>query len=693
MRARPNFRALLLPLALAAAFAGLDGCTVRKISVNHIATDLQPLPPPRERAFAPSFDCNEAASTVQDMVCGSPTLSALDKELAAAFRRRLREADLIGRDQLLATERHWLVTRRSDCAVPAARQQDLAPDPQAEACLAGLYRQRLAAVAAWSVPLHRDALAPIAAYVEVKGAEYRDPGLCTPLAALLEAQVQRSGTIDPSHLPELTELAGTHGPGSAGQPFHLSVSSFEGGADQSYEMRARALFAGDAQHPAFDQPAFTRWIKAQPNAGGRFSLAESDAKDFAAIDIIRYQGRLLALAVEPWGYYSPAAIGEFSYAGVVEILGAGQVEPRCLYKTYQRPPVHGEFDKLASFGQLTVLLDSLQGVPSDEFVASDRREAYVFDQELHWSLLNQPLIGTAETRQAGWAGWLHHRQDATLDALFAWSERDLSSKLLYRRLIHLMQPAQAELVQAFQQNEGLNPGEAQQAAELVLLELVEHRIGTYPGSAAIEAASPASLAAYRQHFQTAPAAGDLEAGRPIRSLHSAVLNNLPEDAIEDYVKYEFLTPGHAHSTGAAGETSLMAAVGTPDTVALLLQAGADPNEANQWRKTPLMAAAQLDQIETAKLLLDAHADVAAVTMPLTAAENGVAMFQIHTGGRTALMYAAGNAHPALIRLLLDHGAKPGERDSSGRTACDYLRDNTALGESERKAAMGMLCRG
>ena len=106
-----------------------------------------------------------------------------------------------------------------------------------------------------------------------------------------------------------------------------------------------------------------------------------------------------------------------------------------------------------------------------------------------------------------------------------------------------------------------------------------------------------------------------------------------------------------------------------------------------------MAAAQLDQIETAKLLLDAHADVAAETIPLTAAENGVAMVQIHTGGRTALMYAAGNAHPALIRLLLDRGAKPGERDSSGRTACDYLRDNTALGESERKAAMGMLCRG
>jgi len=688
VKAPARLHVLLMTLAL----AGLAGCTVRKISVPHIATDLQPLPPPRERAFAPSFDCTEAGSAVQDMVCGSPTLAALDKELAAAFRRQLREGDLIGRDQLLATQRHWLVTRRADCAIPAARQPDLAPDPQMEACLAGLYRQRIAAIAAWSVPLQRDALAPMAAYVEVTGADYRDPGLCTPLAALLEAQVQRSGTIDPAHLPALTELAGTHGAAVAEQPFHLAVSSFEGGADQGYGLRARALFAGDAQRPAFDQAAFTKWIKAQPNAGGRFSLSESDAKDFAAIDVIRYQGRLLALAVEPWGYYSPAAIGESSYAGLVEILGPGQVEPRCLFKTYQRPPIHGEFDTLANFGQLTALLDGLQGMPSDEFVANDRREAYLFDQELRWSLVNQPLIGTAEVRQAGWAGWLHHRQDALLEALFAWSERDLASKRLYRRLIELLQPAQAELAQTFQQSQGLKPGEAQQAAELVLLELMAHRIGTYPGSAAIEAAAPTGLLSYRQHFPTAPAAGDLEAGRPIRSLYSAVLNRLPEDAVEDYVKYEFLVPGNAHSTGAAGETSLMAAVEQPDTTTMLLQAGADPNEANQWHKTPLMAAAQLDRLETARLLIEAHADVAAVTVSFSAAESGVPMFQVHTGGRTALMYAAAGGHAPLIRLLLDHGAKPGDRDTAGRNACDYLRDNAGLSDAERKEAMALLCR-
>lgn len=687
--------ARFLPRAFIAAPAllllGLGACTLRNLDVPHHA-DIQQLPPVAERAFQPSFDCSEAASAVQDMVCGSATLAALDKELAASYRRQLREADLIGRDQLLATERHWLLTRRSDCKIPPARQQNLKPDPALETCLARLYHERIAAVAAWAVPSHGDALAPIAAYVAIKGAEYKDNALCTPLGQIFETGVQRSGAIDPSHLPELTELAGTHGPASTAQPYRLAVSSYEGGPDQSYALRAKALFAGDAPAPALDQTVFTKWIKAQPNSGGRFSLTDSDTKDFASIDIIRYNNRLLALAVEPWGYYSPAAIGESSYAGIFEILGPGQVEPRCLFKSYLRPPSRAGFDALANFGQLTKLLDSMQGLPPDELDPNDRREAHLFEDELRWTLLNLPLIGTAEIRQAGWAGWLHHRQDATLDALFAWSERDLASKRLLHKLITLMRPAQDELAQAYQQLQELRPGEAQTAAELVLLELVEHTIGTYAGSAAIESSKPTAFTAYHQRFATAPASGDLEAGRPIRSLHSAVLNHLPPDAVADYVKYEFQVPGHAHSLGAGGETSLMAAVEAPETVLLLLRAGADPNEANAWHKTALMMAAQIDQPDAVRVLLDGGARVDAVTIPLTLAENGVPMFQIYTGGRTALMYAADSAHPPLIRLLLDHGAPAAARDTAGRAACDHLADNTGLSDAERKEASALLCR-
>ena len=675
----------------AAALLALDACTVRNVSVPHHA-DIQQLPPVHERAFSPSFDCGEAASAVQDMVCGSTTLSALDKELAETFRRQLRDADLIGRDQLLATERHWLVTRRRACNIPPARQQDLSPDPALEACLARLYRDRIAAVAAWSAPSHADAISPVAAYVAIKGAEYRDDALCTPLSQIFETAIQRSGAIDPAHLPELVELAGTHGPAAAAQPFRLAVAGYEGGADQSYQLRARALYVGEGQQPALDQTAFTKWIKAQPNAGGRFSLTASDTKDFASIDIIRYGNRLLALAVEPWGYYSPAAIGESSYAGIFEILGPGQVEPRCLYKSYLRPPVQAGFDSLPNYRELKALLQSLQGQSPEELDPNDRRAAHLFADEIDWTLLNLPLIGTAEVRQGNWAGWLHHRQDAIWDALFAWSERDLASKRLFRKLVALARPAADELAQAYRQTQELHPGEAQQAAELLLLELFEHSVGSYPGSAAIESGKPAAFVTYRQRFATAPAESDLAAGRAVRSLHSAVLDRLPDEAIAAYLRYEFQTPGHTHSTGAGGDTTLMAAIDQPELVARLLQAGADPNETNAWRKTPLMAAAAFDQPEAAKLLLDAGAGIDAGTVAWSADENGVPMFRIYTGGRTALMYAAAGAHPALIRLLLDHGAKPQMRDSAGRTACDYLKENPALSDAEMRDSSALLCR-
>lgn len=680
----PRLAAILLALIT------LDACTIRNISVPHIA-NLQPVPP-NERAFSPSFDCSGAASAVQDLVCGSPTLSGLDNQLAAAFRQKLRQADLIGRDQLLATQRHWLLTRRDACSIPLTRQQDLTPDPKFEACLARLYRERIAVVAASSAATHSDVgPTPISAYVEIRGADYRDPALCTPLAEIFQAAILREGGLDPNRLPGVAELAGTQGAAELQQPFRLAVLSYEGGADQGYEFRARTLLAGD--HPVLSQEVFTRWVTTQPNSGGRFFLASSETKDFAAIDIIRYHDRLLALAVEPWGYNSPAAIGESSYAGVYELTGPGQAEPRCLYRTYLRPPTRSSFSALPSYAALTKLLDQLKGEAPAEFDPNDRRDASLFDQQQRWMMLNLPLIGTAEVRQGGWAGWLHHRQDALLDALFQWSERDLPSKLLYRKLVALLRPAQDELVQAFQQEQGLTPSEAAQAAELVLLEQMAHSVGFYPGSAAIEAARPATLLAYRPRFNTAPQPGDLEAGRPIRSLHSAVLNQLPADALADYVKYELTTPGHAHSLGAGGETSLMAAVEAPSTIALLLQAGADPNEGNAWHKTALMLAAQLDQPDSVRALLDGGARPEAATIALTQDEGGIPMIQIHTGNRTALMYAAANAHPAVIKLLLGQGARPETRDTAGRNACDDLRDNALLSPAERAEASAMLCRG
>jgi ankyrin repeat protein len=72
---------------------------------------------------------------------------------------------------------------------------------------------------------------------------------------------------------------------------------------------------------------------------------------------------------------------------------------------------------------------------------------------------------------------------------------------------------------------------------------------------------------------------------------------------------------------------------------LLLEKGADPNLVRESGETPLMAASRLGQVEVVKLLLERGAKVNARTKKF---------------GQTALMWAGG--HPAIVRMLLEHGA-------------------------------------
>ncbi|MDC0741751.1 ankyrin repeat domain-containing protein [Polyangium mundeleinium] len=91
----------------------------------------------------------------------------------------------------------------------------------------------------------------------------------------------------------------------------------------------------------------------------------------------------------------------------------------------------------------------------------------------------------------------------------------------------------------------------------------------------------------------------------------------------------------------------------------------DPNAPNDFGKTPLMAAAQQDRVEAARLLLQRGAAVDRTT------------FQPHdprlaSDARTALMYAAARGSLPMIRLLLDAGADKYAADTKGRRALHYL---------------------
>lgn len=113
----------------------------------------------------------------------------------------------------------------------------------------------------------------------------------------------------------------------------------------------------------------------------------------------------------------------------------------------------------------------------------------------------------------------------------------------------------------------------------------------------------------------------------------------------------------------SGKVALIYASGRAytDIVAQLLDAGADADGVWGHDLTPLMWAAghandapATDGVATAKLLLDAGADVA----------------RRDDRGRDALMTAAARGHGDMIEFLLANGADPNRTDNSGNTARD-----------------------
>jgi ankyrin repeat protein len=102
---------------------------------------------------------------------------------------------------------------------------------------------------------------------------------------------------------------------------------------------------------------------------------------------------------------------------------------------------------------------------------------------------------------------------------------------------------------------------------------------------------------------------------------------------------------------------LAAFFGHPEVVALLLERGADMDAVarnEQVRTTALQAAAASGDNESARLLVEAGADVN-VAQP---------------GGFTALHAAAANGNEELAALLLEHGADRTALTDDGRTAAD-----------------------
>ena len=130
-------------------------------------------------------------------------------------------------------------------------------------------------------------------------------------------------------------------------------------------------------------------------------------------------------------------------------------------------------------------------------------------------------------------------------------------------------------------------------------------------------------------------------------------------------------PQARHERTPEGFTTLglAAFLGGPDVVAILLEAGADPDDDadNPNHVRPVHAAAAARDRESLRLLLEAGADPNARQQ----------------AGFTPLHAAAHADEPELARLLLEHGADPTLKTDDGRDAARIAADDG----SERVSAL------
>jgi ankyrin repeat protein len=127
------------------------------------------------------------------------------------------------------------------------------------------------------------------------------------------------------------------------------------------------------------------------------------------------------------------------------------------------------------------------------------------------------------------------------------------------------------------------------------------------------------------------------------ALHWAVYHN-DVDLVERLIAAGADT--NAKNDYGATPMSEAAVVGNVQVMRKLLASGADVESANADGQTALMVIARTSNVDAAKLLISRHANVDAVEQ---------------WRGQTPLMWAAAEDQPAMVKLLVQHGAKVNAR--------------------------------
>src|SRR5262249_24813870 len=86
----------------------------------------------------PSFECADAVTTIERLICSDPELTQLDGRMGEAFKRRYASLPEDQRGAFLEDQRYWIALRNARCSRPGA---------SAQPCILQLTQERVATLA------------------------------------------------------------------------------------------------------------------------------------------------------------------------------------------------------------------------------------------------------------------------------------------------------------------------------------------------------------------------------------------------------------------------------------------------------------------------------------------------------------------------------------------------------------------
>jgi uncharacterized protein YecT (DUF1311 family) len=347
---------------------------------------------------------------------------------------------------------------------------------------------------------------------------------------------------------------------------------------------------------------------------------------------------------------------------VFRLRADGHVELACEIQERGGDEAYSAFQRLPTVASLLEVIRKV-GAGGGDFGTAHSGEAHDAQAIATERRAATRPWATGPQRRAGFheGAWYDPFDQRTREFLEDWSLNEPWNRREYQTLLELIGPAEASYAHYLESAFGVPAATARIDAVHVIQMLIGDRF------------------LVPSQFST----DQTELYFPSTPLHRAVMvrDRTAFDAALAYQE-DGAKRTAAKRTQAAIEiisAALSDAIEWPYALDRLLAAGADPNHANSFGKTSLMVAAHFDRVDAVRRLLKAGAKVNAVTVAIPESWMG-GPTRI---GRTALMYAAENAGPAVIEALLDAGANLEARDSEGHGMEFYLANNPRFSSAER----------